>query len=156
MDDRVAKLKTPEECEEFAKNVRERGRPDLAQEAVQRSIQLRAAAYGAKTKAEQECLEGVYAYEQILSAKNRRRTTASRTWQMIRRHGILKAVERAVNRDVPTLGYKSLVEMGLQRFAFESVVVRYPGLFSQECVRRSRQRMSAWETEVPASRSSSS
>jgi hypothetical protein len=36
---------------------------------------------------------------------------------MIRRHGILKAAERAVNRDTPTLGYKALAEMGLQKFA---------------------------------------
>jgi hypothetical protein len=65
---------------------------------------------------------------------------------MIRRHGILKAAERAVNRDTPTLGYRSLVEMGLQRFAFEAVILRYPTLFSKECVRRSKERMAEWES----------
>ncbi len=145
MDERVARLKTPAECEEFAKNVMERGRPELAQQAIQRSIELRAATYGAKSKAEQECLEAVYAYERILSAKNRRPTSASRTWQMIRRHGILKAAERAVNRDTPMIGYEALVNMGLQKFAFESVVLRYPELFSPECVQRSKQRMAEWK-----------
>ena len=146
MDERVARLKTPAECEVFAKNVKDRGRPDLAREAMQRAIELRAASYGAKSKAEQECLEAVYAYEQVLSMKNRRPTSAARTWQMIRRHGILKAAERAVNRDTPTLGYRSLVEMGLQRFAFEAVILRYPNLFSNECVRRSKERMAEWES----------
>ena len=40
MDPRVAKLKTPQECETFAKNARERGAPQLAEEARQPSSSL--------------------------------------------------------------------------------------------------------------------
>ncbi|MFN3711975.1 MAG: hypothetical protein ACK4S8_15725, partial [Alishewanella aestuarii] len=88
MDDRVKKLDTPEKCASFAKNCIEHGREDLAQEAKERAVQLRAAAYGAETDAEREALEAVYAYEEVLSAKNGKKTRAGRTWQMIGRHGI--------------------------------------------------------------------
>jgi len=146
MDEKVAKLKTPDECERFAKNALERNRRDLADEARKRAVELRAATYGAKTQAERECLEAVYAYEEVLSSKRGgRRIRASRTWQMIQRHGILGAVERAVNRDVETTGYTALLEMGLQDYAFEAVVVRHPELFSPETVRHSRMRVDEWK-----------
>ena len=145
MDEKVVKLRTPEECERFAKNALERDRRDLADEARKRAVALRAEAYGAKSQAERECLEAIYAYEEVLTAKNGRRTRASRTWQMIKRHGILEAVERAVNRETETTGYTALLEMGLQDYAFESVVVRYPELFTAETVQRSQDRVDEWK-----------
>jgi len=141
MDERVARLKTPEECERFAKNAIERNRRDLADEARKRAVELRAMAYGAKSEAERECLEAIYAYEEVLTSRNGRRTHASRTWQMIKRHGILEAVERAVNRETETSGYAALLEMGLQDYAFEAVVMRYPALFSAETVEHSKRRI---------------
>ena len=60
---------------------------------------------------------------------------------MIKRHGILTAVDRAVNRPKETAGYAALLEMGLEDFAFEAVVVRYPELFSEEAVERSKERI---------------
>ncbi len=145
MDERVAKLKTPEECERFVKNVLARNRRDLADEARKKAIELRAAAYGASTEAERECLEAVYAYEEVLTSKNGRKTRASRTWQMIKRHGILGAVERAVNRKEETVGYTVLLEIGLQDYAFEAVVLRYPELFSIETIQRSSARIAGWK-----------
>lgn len=145
MDAIVARLKTPEECERFAKNALERGHRNLANEARKKAVQLRAEAYGARTQAERECLEAIYAYEEVLTARHSRRTRASRTWQMIKRHGILEAVERAVNRTAETVGYTTLLEMGLQDYAFEAVVVRHPELFSPETVQRSQKRIDEWK-----------
>lgn len=133
MDDIVQRLKTPEECERLAQNV-EDSDPATALRARRRAVELRAAAHGAKTIAEQEALRAVYAYEEALSAKRGRRARASRTWQMIKRHGIIGAVERAVNRKEETSGYRTLIEMGMQDFAFEAVIVRYPQLFSPEAL----------------------
>src|SRR5262245_49581033 len=96
MHPRVARLRTPEECEIFAKHALERGNRERADEARQRAIQLRAEAHGATTAVEQECLEAVYAYEEVLSAERGKRTRAGRTWPMIKQHGILPAVERIV------------------------------------------------------------
>jgi len=145
MDDRILKLKSPEQCERFVANALERGFPELADQARKRAIQLCAEAVGATSQAEKEALQAVYAYEETLTKKNGRRTRASRTWQMIERHGIIEAVERAVNRPTETQGYTALVEMGLEEYAFEAVILRYPGLFSKEAVFRSRARMEGWE-----------
>jgi uncharacterized caspase-like protein len=115
MDERVARLTTPEACEQFAINVEERGKPELALDARRRAIELRAAAHGASTVAEREALEAVYAYELVLSTKRGRNTRASRTWQMIERRGVLPAVEHIVTRSTETTGYIARNSSGRQR-----------------------------------------
>jgi hypothetical protein len=141
MSDIISKLKNPEECAILEKNALDRGHTDLAIQARRRGIEMRAQAYGATRPAERECLEAVYAYERVLTEQRRRTTRASRTWQMIKRHGIIEAVERAVNRPTETSGYRALVEMGLEEYAFEAVILRHPNVFSAEAVERSRQRL---------------
>jgi hypothetical protein len=145
MDERIKKIKTPRECEIFARNAMERNRPDLADEARRRAVELRAELYGAKSEAENEALQAIYAYEEVLTQKNGRRTKANRTWQMIKRHGIIEAVERAVNRKDEAQGYTALVEMGLEDFAFEAVILRHPDLFSEEAVAKSIERLREWK-----------
>ncbi|WP_104097061.1 hypothetical protein [Stutzerimonas kunmingensis] len=141
MTDLIAKLKNPKDCVVFERNATERGRPDLALAARKRAVELRAIEHGATTDVERECLEAVFAYEQVLSAKNGKKTRASRTWPMIERHGILEAVERAVNRKEETVGYTALVEMGLEDYAFEAVILRHPSYFSASAVQRSQERI---------------
>lgn len=143
MDPKVARLKTPEDCESFAKNV-EAKYPALAQEARRQAVELRAIAHNARTDAEREALRAIYAYEEVLSHKNSRKTKASRTWQMIARHGIIEAVDRAVSRREETVGYTALLEMGMQDFAFEMVVLRHPDLFRSETVARAKARVAEW------------
>jgi hypothetical protein len=140
MDERVARLKTPEECEQFILNVKAR-LPDLVPQARRRAVELRAAAYGAESKAEEEAIRAIYAYEETLCSKHGKRVRASRTWGMIKRHGIIGAVERAVNRQEATTGYQALIAIGLQDFAFEAVVLRYPKLFSDKAVARAASRL---------------
>lgn len=142
MIDLVSKLKTPEECIIFEKNVTERNRPDLAFAARKRSIELRSLAHGATSDVERDCLAAIYAYEDVLSAKNSRKTRATRTWQMIERHGIIEAFERSVNRRDNTSGYDALLQQGLEQFAYENVVLRHPASFSEAAVERSQQRFS--------------
>lgn len=96
-DVRVTRLKTPAECEQFAINVATR-LPELARAAKRRAVELRAAEHGASSDAEREALAAVYAYERALSEKRGKTIRASRTWQMIKNHGIIGAVERAVDR----------------------------------------------------------
>lgn len=141
MDPRVEKLKSPADCESFAQNARDLGAPELAEQARKRAVQLRALSHGATTDAERECLEAVYAYEEVLSTRKGRRQRASRTWQMIHRHGVLPAVERIVTKRAESAGYTALAEMGLIDMAFEAVVMRNAELFSAEAVAKSRERM---------------
>ena len=77
-----------------------------------RSIQMRAADRHPQTPAELKSYEAVYAYEEALSSQKGRTTRAGRTWPMIRKYGIIGAVERIVTRRKETEGYRVLVEMG--------------------------------------------
>ena len=143
MDERVARLETPEECEQFALNVSER-LPILALAARRRGVELCAAQHDATSDAEREALQAIYAYERVLFQRHGKPVRASRTWGMIKRHGIIKAVERAVDRPAETPGYTALVEMGMPDFAFEAVVCRHPSVFSAEALKRSQDRMDQW------------
>ena len=145
MDERVARLQTPEDCERFAKNASARGHPELAKEARRRAVELRAEKHGAVNAAEREALKAIYAYEELLTEKNGRRTRATRTWQMIDRHGIIETIERAVNRKEEPMGYQALVKMGMADLAFESIVLRYPDLFSKDAAEIAKSRIDAWK-----------
>ena len=146
-DERIQHLNTPENCEKFAQNAARLGRPDLALEAKRRAVELRAEKPGAKTQAEKEALQAVYAYEAVQSKLKGRKFTANRTWQMIKRRGVIGAVEAAVNRAHETEGYRALAEMNMKDMAFEAIVLRYPELFSSETVDRAIERMAKWEKE---------
>ncbi len=63
MDPRIKRLKSVKECENFAKNAVEHGFPQLATEARERSVQLRAEAHGASTIVEKDCIEAIYPFE---------------------------------------------------------------------------------------------
>lgn len=143
MSDIISKLTTPEQCIQVEKNASVRGRQDLVIAARKKAVELRALQRGASTDVERECLEAVYAYEQVLSSQKGKKIHASRTWQMIQRHGIIQAVERAVNRKDETVGYTALLEMGLEDYTFEAVILRHPNIFSPEAVLRSEERINA-------------
>lgn len=146
MDESVSRLSTPEECEQYAKNV-EAKHPDLAIAARRKAVELRASAHKATSDAEKEALQAIFAYEAAASQQKGRKVRASRTWQMVKAHGILGAVERAVNRRDATTGYEALVKAHLEDFAFEAVVTRYPDRFSADAVSRSTERLSKRATE---------
>lgn len=140
MDEIISLLKTPEECQQIAKIFNE-----LAQIARRRAVQLRAQSHGSKSAVETELLEAIYAYEEVLSKKNNRRTHANRTWQMVKHYGIINAAERAVNRPADAMGYRVLVEMGFKDLTFESIIVRFPSEFDPELVKLSRKRLQELE-----------
>ncbi|MBV1876578.1 MAG: hypothetical protein KUG79_02935 [Pseudomonadales bacterium] len=144
MDDRVKNIKTPQQCEVFAKNANDKGRPDLAKQAKQRAIQLKAEDYEVETDAEKEAIEAVYAYEEVLTLKNKKKTRAARIWPMIKRHGVIPAIEKTVNREADPEDYSLLVEIGLKDYAFEAMVIRHAQLFDAECVDISKQRIAEW------------
>lgn len=139
MDPRVAKLKTVKECENFAKNASDRNHPELATQARERTVQLRAETHDAQTSVETECLEAIYALQDV------RRRRANRTWEAIKRHGIIGAVERVVTRPQVSEGFKMLEDAGLKDYAFENVVLRHPESFSVEAVEISRRRLAEAE-----------
>lgn len=136
MDEIIKQLKTPEDCTRFIEKY-----TLLINQARQRSLELRVQNHENDLPIEKELLKAIYAYEDILSKKNNRKTYASRTWQMVKRHGIIGAAERAVNRNVDAQGYKMLVEMGMQHLTFETIIAKHPEYFSAEAVRKANKRL---------------
>jgi len=85
MDERIQKLKTPEDCAKFAKNATRLGHPELVLEAQRRTIEIKAENHNVQTNAEKEALQAVYAYELLLTEKNGRTTKANRTWPSVKK-----------------------------------------------------------------------
>ena len=139
----VANLSTPEDCQRLATNALAHGRQSVANAARGKGIELRAAAYGAKTPVEQACAEAICAYEDLLNAGRARRVAAAGTRRLVRNHGLKGAVERAVNNAQDREGYRRFVRAGLQQFSFEAVVMRFPNHFSDQAKRRAESRMAA-------------
>jgi hypothetical protein len=145
MDTRIKNLKSELECSNFEANAVRLNHLDLAKQAKLRLLELKAEAKGAETLVEKEALQAIFAYEQVLSLKHGKPTRAGRTWPMISKHGIIGGVERVVNRPVESAGYTALAEMGLEDFAFEAVILRYPEEFSDSAVQISQRRMEDWK-----------
>jgi|WetSurMetagenome_2_1015567.scaffolds.fasta_scaffold00065_11 hypothetical protein len=140
MESFISFLKTPDECDKMVVLFEE-----LAKIARLRSVELRAEKKGFNNEVEFELLKVLYAYEDILRIKNNRKTSASRTWQMIRRDGIITAAEKAVNRETDAMGYKILADRGIRDLTFEAVILKYPKYFSKEAVIKSRTRLEELE-----------
>lgn len=67
MDERVKRLKTPEACKIFAKNAIRLKENELAVQALEHAIKLRAQSHGADTQAEKEYLEAVRLFRVFLN-----------------------------------------------------------------------------------------
>ena len=144
LEERVARLQTHGDCERFAVNATERGRPDLAEQARKRAIALRADNYGVEDSREKECIQAVYAYELVLIQKKGRSMRAVTIWRSIEKFGVLGAIERAVDLQTEIPYHDALIELGLQDHAFESVVTYHPELFSPAAVRRAHRCVAGW------------
>ncbi len=140
MDPFILKLDSPERCEQYARNIQVRD-PKNAEIALRRAVELRAEQYHATSPAERECVQAVYAYERAMWKQRGKPVKASRTWQMIKRRGIIPAVEYIVNKPEEFPGYTILVEMGMRDMAFEAVVLRHPQHFSEQAIAASQLRL---------------
>jgi hypothetical protein len=141
MDYRVERLKTPAECEIFAKNARARNYPDLALAAQRKAIDLQVATHATASALEAESLAAVYAYEALLTRRNGKKTRATGTWQAVRRYGVVEAVQRAVCRPPEDPATITLRDLGLEDLAFEALVVRHEASFSAEAIEASKARL---------------
>jgi len=141
MDYRVERLRTPAECEIFAQNAAARNFPDLALEAQRKAIHLKAATHDTGSPWAAEGFAAVYAYEALLTRRNGKKTRATATWQVIKRHGIIEAIQRAVTRPPDETGQVTLRDLGLEDLGFEAVVVRHQAAFSDAAIAVSKAKL---------------
>jgi hypothetical protein len=116
-------------------------RPRDTPEVRRSRIRQRADSHSPATDAEREGLEAIYAYEEALSDINDKRTYAGRTWPMVKKVGVIAAIEGIVTRPLETRAYRILIEIGLEDKTFEAVVLRYPTVFSAEAVAACERRL---------------
>jgi hypothetical protein len=143
MEELINTLKDPDECQRLADVFSE-----LSIKARLRSVYLRAKLHGYRTGVALELARAIYAYEDNLSLKNKRKTHASRTWQMVKRYGIVKAAEKAVNRPVEAMGYRLLVERGMKDLIFENIIKKFPKEFSPDTVKLAKSRLEELENAI--------
>ena len=143
MDYRVERLRTPAECESFAKNAIARHHPELALQARRKAIDLQVSTHETGSAVEAEGLAAVYAYEALLTRRNGKRTRATGTWQAIKRYGIIEAVQRALSRPADEPGAVTLRDLGLEDLTFEALVIRHEASFSAAAIQASKARLAA-------------
>ena len=143
-DERINRLKTAGECAIFSKNAAARGFPELANRAERRAVELQAATHEVRNETERAAFEAVYAYERMLTKTAGKKTRATSIWNIVRRLGIVEAVQRTVNRDPEVERYMTLKATGMDDLAFESVVAKHPAEFAQDTVATANARLAEW------------
>ena len=141
MDYRVERLRTPAECESFARNAIDRNRPELASAARRKALTMQAETHPASTPLEAEAFVALYAYEMHLTRKNGRKTRAAKTWAIARNHGIIQAIQKAVESTPDPGVLAGLRELGLEDLSFDALVVRNATAFDASTVRLSKARL---------------
>ena len=132
MHELVMRIKDPELCYIFAKNATRRGHPELAIQVHRRAVDLRAEQHGTSSDAELAAVRAIYAYEEALSVNKGKRTRATGTWQMARRHGIIEAVAKRLNSGGAEELAGVLKELGMEDYSFAAVREAYPEAFGQK------------------------
>ncbi len=126
MHELVTRIREPDLCYVFARNARRRGHGELALQALRRAVELKADRHEVGSEAELAAVRAIYAYEEALSHLRGRRTRATGTWQLVRRHGALQAVgKRLKSRDGEAVA-SALRDLQLEDYSFEAVARAYP------------------------------
>ena len=129
MHELVMRIKDPELCYIFGKNAMRRGQPELALQAHRRAVDLRAEAYGAADDAEFAAVRAIYAYEEALGYQKGKRTRATGTWQLVRRHGLLAAVQKRLDSRDSDEVLPILKALGMEDYSFAAVIRNYRDAF---------------------------
>ena len=142
MDHRVERLRTPAECQIFARNATAKKRPDLALEANRKAVDLQVATHAEASPLEAEGLATVYAHEALLTHQNDgKKKRATTTWQAVKRYGIIEAIQKTVTKRTATDSCAALRELGLADLAFEAFVLRHEASFNAASVKISKERL---------------
>lgn len=129
MHELVLRIQEPELCYVFARNAQRSGHPELVAQAYRRAVDLRAEQHEMADEAERAVLRAIYAYEEALSYKRRKRVRATGTWQLVNRHGLLLALsKRLASRNGEDV-QATLEELGMADYSFGAVHEAYAPAF---------------------------
>ena len=146
----VSKLKTPEECRIVMQRAREHNLPEVYNAVFRRLCELTGSANDDPSDPLiADFYKTLAAYEQLLTEKNERNTSASRTRQKIANKGVHQSLIEWTRGKVETNGFKLLVEKGLPEYTGEYLVVRYSDRFPEDVVALARSRLDAHGISAP-------
>ena len=147
----VNKLKTPNECRIVMSRAQERQLPEVYNAAFKRYCELTGEANDDPSDPLiADFYKTLAAYEQLLTEKNERNTSASRTRQKISNKGVHQSLIEWTRGKTETNGFKLLVDKGMPEFTGEYLVVRYAARFPQDVVVLAKQRLGEHGISVPS------
>jgi hypothetical protein len=147
----INKLKTPDECRTVMQRARDRNLQEVYDAAFRRLCALVGTANDDPSDPlVRDFYETLAAYEQLLSEKNGRNTSAARTRQKIANKGVHQSLIEWTRGKVETNGFKLLVEKGLPEYTGEYLVVRYADRFPADVVVLARSRLTEHGIPLPA------
>ncbi len=125
-------------------NAKRAQRDDVYWEAFRRVCELEGINHNGPL--ERDFYATLAAYEELLSAKNGKRTSASRTRMKLRNKGVVGCLEDWAMSNQPTDGFKTLIENGQTELTGEFLVTKYADRFSPEAVERAKARLASIAT----------
>lgn len=135
----IQKLTQPSELKNVMANAKEKGRMDVYWAAFERLCIVQGKNH------ENPMLKDFYAmlsaYESLLSERNGKNTSASRTRQKINRLEEKKCLEDWALSKKATPGFLLLVENNLPQYTAEAVVLKYANEFSNDVVSSAKKRL---------------
>jgi hypothetical protein len=146
----ASKLKTPSECRIVMRRAQEKQLPDVYNAVFKRYCELTGAANDDPSDPLiADFYKTLAAYEQLLTEKNERNTTASRTRRKISNKGVHQSLIEWTRGKAETNGFKLLVNRGLPEFTGEYLVVRYADRFPEDVVSLAKDRLREHEIAIP-------
>jgi hypothetical protein len=136
----IERLKTVDECTQFAVNMKEKAH--LVRAANIRAVDIMTAGHSTESDVLRDAWSVLYAYEQVLFLKHGKRLQAQHTRRAIDNHGMLGAVELIVGRPAgEDDGFTRLVAAGMPEKTFEALVLRHPQHFTEKAIRFAREKI---------------
>lgn len=133
----VARLKTIDECAQFAANMASNEK--LVQAAARRSVEIQVATHSNEADVVRDIWAVLYSYEEVLFLKHGKRLRAAYTRRSIDNHGAVGAVELIVcQREKDDDGFARLSAAGLSDKTFEAIVLKHPQHFSAAAIEHAK------------------
>lgn len=147
----VSALSSPAACRTVMARAKAQGLEDVYRAVFERYCELVGHAADDPTDPlVKGFFETLAAYEQLLTERNGKTTTASRTRQKIANKGVHQSLIEWTRASTETEGFELLVERGLPQYTGEYLVARYADRFPADVVGLAHDRLRKHGIELPA------
>ncbi|MBY0370534.1 hypothetical protein K2X33_07605 [bacterium] len=146
----MSKLKTSDQCRVVMDRARSKGEHEIYRNVFRRYCEI--AGKDADDPADpiiRDFHETLAAYEQLLTERNGRTTSASRTRQKINNKGVIQSLVEWTAAKKETEGFGLLLKAGLAQYTGEYLVVRYADRFPPHIVELAKARLSQHKIALP-------